>query len=121
MLGQLDDAGNTTTLAHYLDLLEGAGMACGLPKYMGQVVRQRASSPKLQVFNKALMGCHWVAQGVGLQAAQARPDVWGRLAERPTAVATPSSTTGTTAKRKWTTCYATAPHFARWKSKAGKR
>ena len=81
MLGQLDDAGNTTTLAHYLDLLEGAGMACGLPKYMGQVVRQRASSPKLQVFNNALMGCHWVAQGVGLQAAKARPDVWGRLAE----------------------------------------
>jgi predicted AAA+ superfamily ATPase len=81
MLGQLDDAGNTTTLAHYLDLLEGAGMACGLPKYMGQVVRQRASSPKLQVFNNALMGCHWVAQGVGLQAALARPEVWGRLAE----------------------------------------
>ena len=48
---------------------------------MGQVVRQRASSPKLQVFNNALMGCHWVAQGVGLQAAQARPEVWGRLAE----------------------------------------
>jgi predicted AAA+ superfamily ATPase len=81
MLGQLDDAGNTTTLAHYLDLLEGAGMVCGLPKYMGQVVRQRASSPKLQVFNNALMGCHWVAQGVGLQAAQARHEVWGRLAE----------------------------------------
>lgn len=81
MLGQLDDAGNTTTLAHYLDLLEGAGMACGLPKFMGQVVRQRASSPKLQVFNNALLGCHWVAQGVGLQAAQARPEVWGRLAE----------------------------------------
>jgi hypothetical protein len=45
MLGQLDDVGNTTTLAHDLDLLEGAGMGCGLPKYMGQVVRQRASSP----------------------------------------------------------------------------
>lgn len=81
MLGQLDDAGNTTTQAHYLDLLEGAGMVCGLPKYMGQVVRQRASSPKLQVFNNALMGCHWVAQGVSLQAAQARPEVWGRLTE----------------------------------------
>jgi hypothetical protein len=81
MLGQLDDAGNTTTLAHYLDLLEGAGMVCGLPKYMGQVLRQRASSPKLQVFNNALVGCHWVAQGVGLQAAQARPEVWGRLTE----------------------------------------
>ena len=31
-LVQLDDAGNTTTLAHYLDLLEGTGMVCGLPK-----------------------------------------------------------------------------------------
>lgn len=81
MLGQLDDAGNTTTLAHYLDLLEGAGMACGLPKYMGQVVRQRASSPKLQVFNNALIGSHWVGQGVGLLQARARPEVWGRLVE----------------------------------------
>jgi len=81
MLGQLDDAGNTTTLAHYLDLLEGAGMACGLPKYMGQVVRQRASSPKLQVYNNALLGCHWLAQGLGLAQAQARPEVWGRLVE----------------------------------------
>ncbi len=81
MLGQLDDAGNTTTLAHYLDLLEGAGMVCGLPKFMGPVVRKRGSSPKLQVFNNALMGCHWVGQGVGLQAAHARPEVWGRLTE----------------------------------------
>ena len=81
MLGQLDDAGNTTTLAHYLDLLEGAGMACGLPKYMGQVVRQRASSPKLQVYNNALLGCHWLAQGLGLAQAQARPEIWGRLVE----------------------------------------
>jgi hypothetical protein len=41
MLGQLSDAGNTTTLAHYLELLEGAGMVCGLQKYAGQAVRQR--------------------------------------------------------------------------------
>ena len=81
MLGHLDDAGNTTTLAHYLELLEGAGMACGLPKYMGQAVRQRASSPKLQVFNNALMCCHLVAQGTGQQAALARPELWGRLTE----------------------------------------
>ena len=81
MLGQLDDAGNTTTLAHYLDLLEGAGMVCGLPKYMGQVVRQRASSPKLQVFNNALMGSHWVGQGVGLAQARQRPEMWSRLVE----------------------------------------
>ena len=36
MLGQLQDAGNTTTLAHYLDLLAGAGMLTGLPKYRGR-------------------------------------------------------------------------------------
>jgi len=55
MLGQLQEAGNTTTLAHYLDLLAGAGMVCGLPKYAGDVARSRGSSPKLQVLNTALM------------------------------------------------------------------
>lgn len=55
MLGQLQDAGNTTTLAHYLDLLAAAGMMTGLQKYAGQSVRQRASSPKLQVYNNGLM------------------------------------------------------------------
>lgn len=55
MLGQLHDAGNTTTLAHYLDLLGGAGMVTGLQKFSGSAVRQRGSSPKLQVLNTALM------------------------------------------------------------------
>lgn len=55
MLGQLQEAGNTTTVAHYLELLAGAGMLTGLSKYAGEVVRQRGSSPKLQVFNTALM------------------------------------------------------------------
>jgi len=55
MLGQLQDAGNTTTLAHYLDLLSGAGMLTGLQKFAGKAVRQRGSSPKFQVFNTALM------------------------------------------------------------------
>jgi len=55
MIGQLQDAGNTTTLAHYLDLLKGSGLVMGLPKYAGQAVRQRASSPKLLVLNNALM------------------------------------------------------------------
>lgn len=81
MLGQLDDAGNTTTLAHYLHLLEGAGMACGLPKYMGQVVRQRASSPKLQVFNNALLGSVAVLSGDSLASLQQQPERWGRFVE----------------------------------------
>ena len=48
MLGQLQDSGNTTTLAHYLDLLSAAGMLTGLQKYSAGTVRRRASSPKLQ-------------------------------------------------------------------------
>ena len=55
MAGQLQDAGNTTTLAHYLDLMAGAGMVAGLQKYAGDAARRRASSPKLAVFNTALM------------------------------------------------------------------
>ena len=55
MVGQLQDVGDTTTLAHYLDLLAGAGMITGLQKYSGNAVRRRASSPKLQVLNTALM------------------------------------------------------------------
>lgn len=54
MLGQLQDAGNTTTLAHYLELLAGAGMITGLQKYAGDVARSRESSPKFQVLNTAL-------------------------------------------------------------------
>ncbi len=78
MLGQLQDAGNTTTLAHYLDLLGGAGMLIGIQKYAGKAVRQRGSSPKLQVMNTALM----TAQS-GLSPADARADrdFRGRLVE----------------------------------------
>jgi len=54
MVGQLHDAGNTTTLAHYLNLLGGAGFVTGLGKYSGQEVRGRASSPKLLVLNSLI-------------------------------------------------------------------
>ncbi|GAB4405286.1 MAG: ATP-binding protein [Rhodoferax sp.] len=78
MLGQLQDAGNTTTLAHYLQLLAGAGLVCGLPKYAGDVARSRGSSPKLQVLNTALMTA---ASGYSLQQARADREFWGRLVE----------------------------------------
>ena len=78
MLGQLHDAGNTTTLAHYLELLAGAGLLTGLPKFSGSAVRRRASSPKLQVLNTALA----TAQS-GRSFADTRADgqAWGRLVE----------------------------------------
>ncbi|MHB1993421.1 ATP-binding protein [Metallibacterium scheffleri] len=78
MLGQLQDAGNVTTLAHYLDLLAGAGMVCGLQKYAGDAARQRGSSPKLQVFNTALLSA---TSGLSLAEARADPEFWGRLVE----------------------------------------
>ncbi len=78
MLGQLQDAGNTTTLAHYLELLAGAGMVCGLPKYAGDAARSRGSSPKLQVLNTALMTA---ASGYTLAEARVDREFWGRLVE----------------------------------------
>ena len=78
MLGQLQDAGNTTTLAHYLELLSGAGMVCGLQKYAGDAARSRGSSPKLQVLNTALMTA---MSGVTLTEARADREFWGRLVE----------------------------------------
>src|SRR6266566_3617610 len=78
MLGQLQDAGNSTTLAHYLDLLAGAGMVCGLQKFAAEAVRQRASSPKLQVFNTALMTAQ---SGYSRKEARADREYWGRLVE----------------------------------------
>lgn len=78
MTGQLQDAGNTTTLAHYLDLLAGAGMVTGLPKYSGAEVRSRASSPKLLVMNTALMTASF---GLKPSEWKNRPEEYGRLFE----------------------------------------
>lgn len=78
LLGQLQDAGNTTTLAHYLELLAGAGMITGLPKFSGSEIRMRGSIPKLLVLNTALMSA-----SSGLAPEEAREDrsFWGRLVE----------------------------------------
>jgi len=78
MLGQLQEAGNTTTLAHYLELLAGAGMVAGLQKYAGDTARSRGSSPKLQVLNTALMTA---TSGLTLAEAKGDREFWGRLVE----------------------------------------
>jgi len=78
MLGQLQEKGNTTTLAHYLDLLSGAGMVTGLPKYVGSQVRRRGSSPKLQVQNTGLMAA---LSDDDFETARRDPGAWGRFVE----------------------------------------
>lgn len=78
MLGQLQEAGNTTTLAHYLDLLSSAGMLAGLQKYASAKIRQKSSSPKFQVLNSALISAQ---AGEDFNNSKFNLDFWGRLAE----------------------------------------
>lgn len=59
MLGQLDDKGNTATLAHYLELLSQAGLLTGLSKYETKDINARASSPRLLAYDPALMSATW--------------------------------------------------------------
>lgn len=95
MLGQLQDAGNTTTLAHYLTLLHAAGLLTGLSKYAGQQVRRRASSPKLQVLNTALM-----TAPTSRTFADAQRDTayWGRLVESAIGASLVNGTQGSQAE-----------------------
>ena len=78
MLGQLQDAGNTTTLARYLDLLANAGLIAGLPNYAGGAHRRRASTPKLNVLDTALMSA---LSGYTFEETRADRSFWGRLVE----------------------------------------
>ena len=55
MLGQLQDAGNTTTLAKYLKLLDQAGLLSGLNKHSNRLIETKSSIPKFQVHNSALL------------------------------------------------------------------
>lgn len=78
VLGQLQDAGNTTTLSHYLELLDTAGLLAGIEKYAPDVIRQRSSSPKFQVHNTALISAQ---RNDLLKDTLAKPDEWGRMVE----------------------------------------
>lgn len=78
MQGQLQDAGNTTTLAFYLELLETAGLLGGLEKFASNSLRKRSSSPKLQVHNNALLSAF---DQHSFQEVRKMPAEWGRVVE----------------------------------------
>jgi hypothetical protein len=78
MLGQLQDAGNTTTLTRYLKLLSDAGLLSGLSKYTNRPISAKASTPKLNVLNTALMS---VVSGYRFEEARSDRSFWGRLVE----------------------------------------
>ena len=78
LIGEMQDAGNTTTLSHYLDLLSDCGLLGGLEKYAGSVIRKRSSSPKFQVFNNALLTAQ---DDNNFSEIDVSPEEWGRLVE----------------------------------------
>ena len=78
MLGQLQEAGNTTTLAHYLKLLESAFLASGLEMFSLGQVRRRGSSPKLVLWNNGLISA---LSPPGFREAVSDGSWWGRLVE----------------------------------------
>ena len=78
MLGQLQDAGNVTTLAGYLTTLDESRLLCGLNKYASDKARKYNSVPKLMVYNTALFS---VQSGMTFNKAYTTPKLWGRWVE----------------------------------------
>jgi predicted AAA+ superfamily ATPase len=95
MLGQLLDAGNTTTLAHYLRLTADAGLLTGLSVYSGSVVRKRASSPKLLALDTGLVTAHCGIESINIRNS---PELWGRLVETAIGIHLVKSFLGQTAE-----------------------
>ncbi len=78
LMGQLDDAGNATTIAHYLELLRDAGLMAGLQKYAPKLLKSRASSPRLVTFDTSLMVASY---GPFRASLLVEPDRRGHLVE----------------------------------------
>ena len=78
MVGSLQDAGNTTTLAGYISLLDESGLLCGLNKFSIDMARRKASIPKFQVYNNALK---IVYSPYTFQQAIMDRKVWGHIYE----------------------------------------
>ena len=78
MQGQLQDAGNTTTLSHYLNLLDTAGLLAGIEKYAADIIRKRSSSPRFQVHNNALLSAQ---KNEYFDEIKQKPAEWGHIIE----------------------------------------
>jgi uncharacterized protein len=78
MQGQLQDAGNTTTLSHYLTLLDTAGLLSGIEKYAADIIRKRSSSPRFQVHNNALISSQ---KNEYFNEIRQKPEEWGHIIE----------------------------------------
>ncbi|MDE6552296.1 MAG: ATP-binding protein [Muribaculaceae bacterium] len=78
MVGSLQDAGNTSTLAGYLNLLNESGLLGGLQKFCIDTARRKASIPKLQVYNNAL---RTIYSSLSFDKAIVDRKAWGHILE----------------------------------------
>ena len=78
LLGQLQDRGNVSTIAGYLEKLNTCGLLGTLSKYSNDEARKKASIPKFQVHNSALLAA---CSALSFEEARAKPDLWGRAVE----------------------------------------
>lgn len=78
LIGQLQDAGNVTTLAGYLEILNQCSLLAALQKYARDDARKYNSIPKYQVYNNALMTAY---KGQTFEKDRTDPKVWGRWVE----------------------------------------
>ncbi len=78
MMGQLQDKGNVTTLANYIQVLDECHLLAGLQKYSGDNARRYASVPKYQVYNNALMNVYATSS---FEEQRLDLEKWGRLVE----------------------------------------
>jgi len=76
--GELQESGNLTTLSGYLTLLKDSGLLSGLEKYAADIIRKRASKPKFQVHNNALLAA---SQNESFDMIRKNPKEWGRFVE----------------------------------------
>ena len=78
LMGQLQDAGNVTTLAGYLEILDECALLTALQKYAKDEARKRGSIPKFQVYNNALLTAY---KGRGFVKDRTDTKAWGRWVE----------------------------------------
>ena len=78
LMGQLQDAGNVTTLASYLEILDQCALLTGLQKYANDDARKRGSIPKYQVYNNALLTAY---KGRSFHTDRTDTTLWGRWVE----------------------------------------
>jgi len=76
--GLLQDRGALETLAHYLTLLQQAGLVAALERFSARALRERAAPPKLVVLNNAFLAA---AETAGSPTPTSDPSRFGAWVE----------------------------------------